>query len=170
MATKLTAQLDAVSTCHRHRITPHTAAMLHPLTAAVPFTMLRQLAMPQPSPCYAPLPGEHAVHGATQDAARCGDRRRVLHILSYLIYLIYLIYLSCNSPDRPCLTPTIQRCLPRFWSRRGVPSSPVCTYGLELRHIKRRGGGCSCCTRGGEPVHDKAAICEQKTSGFASQR
>ena len=41
MATKLTAQLDAVSTCHRHRITPHTAAMLHPLTAAVPFTMLR---------------------------------------------------------------------------------------------------------------------------------
>ena len=78
MATKLTAQLDAVSTCHRHRITPHTAAMLHPLTAAVPFTMLRQLAMPQPSPCYAPLPGEHAVHGATQDAARCGDRRRVL--------------------------------------------------------------------------------------------
>jgi hypothetical protein len=153
MATKLTAQLDAVSTCHRHRITPHTAAMLHPLTAAVPFTMLRQLAMPQPSPCYAPLPGEHAVHGATQDAARCGDRRRVLQL-----------------HDRPFLTPTIHRCLPRFWSRRGVPSSPVCTYGLELRHIKRRGGGCSCCTRGGEPVHDKAAICEQKTSGFASQR
>jgi hypothetical protein len=58
--------------------------MLHPLTAAVPFTMLRQLAMPQPSPCYAPLPGEHAVHGATQDAARCGDRRRVLQFVRFL--------------------------------------------------------------------------------------
>ena len=157
MATKLTAQLDAVSTCHRHRITPHTAAMLHPLTAAVPFTMLR-LSYAN-LPCHNPHRATHPYQVSTlyteprrtqRDAAIGGG--------------------CCNSNDRPFLTPTIQRCLPRFWSRRGVPSSPVCTYGLELRHIKRRGGGCSCCTRGGEPVHDKAAICEQKTSGFASQR
>ena len=71
MATKLTAQLNAVSARrHRHR----TAAALHSLTAAVlhSFAMLHTpVPRHTPSPRYPPLPGEHAVHGG--DAARSGD-------------------------------------------------------------------------------------------------